>query len=163
MRLNRIQRYDDRRLTIVFAAVSVVALAGSVAARTTAPSPFAPRIHVRWADSVSEAQRTTLERDFALLAGIRREGTTWEYDLVHPSPATNRAIIDSPTVADTHYLDRATGEVTTDAPRGGTRLDQPGLIWWIHTPLFDWFIAFCLSSFVVSSVRLASGPMPQHR
>jgi hypothetical protein len=163
MRFNRIRRCDDRRLTLVLAAVSVVSLAGSVTARTTAPSPFAPRIHVRWADGVSEAQRTTLERDFALLAGIRREGTTWEYDLAQPSRATIRALIDSPTVADTHYLDRGTGEVTTGAPRGATPLDQPGLIGWIHTDLFDWFIALCFSSFVVSSVRLASGTMPQRR
>lgn len=151
----------DRGPIVAFAAASIVMLAGSVTARTTTPSPFAPRVHVRWADGVSDAQRKRFERDFALLAGTRREGTTWEYDLAEPSRSTIQALIDSPTVSDTHYLDRGTGAVDADAPRGTTRLDQPGLAGWIHSAAFDWFIAFWVSSFVVSSVRLASAAMPQ--
>ena len=37
---------------------------------------------------------------------------------------------------------------------------RPGLASWIHSAVFDWFIAFWVSSFVVSSVRLASAAKP---
>jgi hypothetical protein len=151
---------DRRRPIIVFAGVSTLMLAASVIVRATTPSPLAPRVHVRWIESISDARRAVLERDFTLVAGQRREGTTWEYDLADPSHSTIQILINHPAVVDTHYIDRGVGAIAADAPRGTTRLDRPGAASWIHSSLFDWFVAFWISSFVVSSVRLASAAKP---
>ena len=145
---------------MVFAGVSTLMLAASVMVRATTPSPLAPRIHVRWIDSISDAGRTALERDFRLVAGQRREGTTWEYDLADPSHSSIQMLVNHPAVADTHYIDRAFGAVAADAPLGTMRLDRPGAASWIHSSLFDWFVAFWISSVVVSTVRLASAAKP---
>ena len=67
-----------------------------------------PRIHVRWADDVADAQRLDLERRYRLDNGEPLQGTTWRYEL-HDRAAENlRALIDDPRVIDTAYIDRPT-------------------------------------------------------
>jgi len=146
----------DRRRIRAFAVSSVIMLASSGVLRVSSPSPFAPRVHVRWAAEISDAQRTALERRFALIEGQPRENTTWEYDFSDVSPSAVRALIEDPAVADTHYIDRRSGQVAADAPRGTTRLSQRRLAGWIHSSLFDWFMLLWASSLVVSGVWLAS-------
>jgi hypothetical protein len=146
----------ERRRIRALAAASVVMLLATATVRLLAPSPFAPRVHVRWSDGVSDAQRAELERRFALEEGRQREAATWEYDLVDVSPSSVRELIANPSVADTHYLDRVSGEVTADAPAGTVRLAERRLAAWIHSPVFDWIIFFWASSLIVSSVCLAS-------
>lgn len=143
------------------AAVSLVMLVATILMRLSAPSPFAPRVHVRWAPGVSAAERADLERRFALTAGRSRDGDTWEYDLADVSEASVRALIGSSAVADTHYLDRDTATVAPDAPPGSVRLAERQLAAWVHSSLFDWFILLWASSLIVSGVWLASPPSPQ--
>ena len=128
----------------------------TVAVRLSAPSPFAPRVHVRWAEEVSDARRTALERRFSLLQGRHREAATWEYDLADVTPSSVRELIAEPSVVDTHYLDRVSGEVAADAPPGTVRLAERRLAAWIHSPVFDWIMFFWASSLIVSGVCLAS-------
>jgi hypothetical protein len=146
----------ERRRIRALAAASIVMLLATAAVRLSAPSPFAPRVHVRWSDGVSDAQRADLERRFALVQGRHREASTWEYDLVDVTPASVRKLIANPSVADTHYLDRVSGEVAAGAPAGTVRLAERRLAAWIHSPVFDWVIFFWASSLIVSSVCLAS-------
>jgi hypothetical protein len=131
-------------------------LVATAMVRLAAPSPFAPRVHVRWSEDVSDAQRTELERRFSLLQGRHREAGTWEYDLRDVTPSSVRELIANPSVADTHYLDRVSGEVAADAPPGTVRLGERRLAAWIHSPVFDWIMCFWASSVIVSSVCLAS-------
>lgn len=124
--------------------------------RFLAPSPFAPRVHIRWISQTSDAARSDFERRFSLLNGEYREGTTWGYDLGNASMSAVRSLLEHPAVEDTHYIDRRSGAVAADAPRGTTRLRQTGLAWWINSPLFEWFTLLWVSSLIVSGTWLAS-------
>jgi hypothetical protein len=146
----------DRSHVRALAAASIVMLVAAATVRLSAPSPFAPRVHVRWSGDVSTAQRAALERRFSLARGSHREATTWEYDLVDVDPSTVLALVADPAVADTHYLDRGSGEVTGDAPAGTVRLAGRRLAGVIHSSAFDWFICLWVSSLIVSGVWLAS-------
>jgi hypothetical protein len=146
----------ERRRIRALAAASVVMLLATATVRLSAPSPFAPRVHVRWSEDVSDARRTELEGRFSLLQGRQREAATWAYDLLDVTPSSVRELIADPSVADTHYLDRVSGEVAADAPPGTVRLAERRLAAWIHSPLFDWIMFFWASSLIVSGVCLAS-------
>jgi len=146
----------ERRRVVAFVIVSVIMLAVSGAIRISAPSPFAPRVHVRWAPGIGDAERGDLERQFALVEGRWRDGRTWEYDLVDVSPVLVQALIQASAVEDTHYIDRNPVRVADDAPPGRTRLAGRELAGWIHSSLFDWFTLLWVSSLFVSAVWLAS-------
>jgi hypothetical protein len=146
----------DRRRMRAVGVFSLTILVGSVALRALAPSPFAPRVNVRWTDALTDTQRRGLERRFALVEGQRQEGTTWVYDLTELSPPAVLALVRDPAVADTHYIDRDTGRVAADARHGTTRLGDRWAAGWIHSTLFEWFILLWVSALVVSGVWLAS-------
>jgi hypothetical protein len=148
----------DRAKVRAFAAVSVVILAAALAMRASAPSPFAPKVHVRWGAGVDDDQRAALERRFSLLNREHRQDDTWEYDLTDVAPASVTALVQHPSVADTHYIERDTGHIAPDAPTGGVRLTDRRLAALIHSFVFDWFLLFWASSIVVSGVWLASSP-----
>jgi hypothetical protein len=134
----------------------MVMLTLGVIARASAPSPFAPRVHVRWSAGVDDDQRAALERRFSLLNGERRQGETWEYDLVDLAAASVTALVAHPAVADTHYIERSAGQIASDAPAGTVRLGDRPLAAFLHSFVFDWFIVFWASSIFVSGVWLAS-------
>ena len=140
------------------AVVSALMLAVTILIRMSAPSPFAPRVHIRWAPDVSAAARADLERRFALMAGEPRDEATWEYDLADVRPASVRELVAHPAVADTHYLDRDTATITADAPSGSVRLADRRLASWVHSAVFDWFMLLWISSLVVSASWLAGPP-----
>jgi hypothetical protein len=142
----------------MLAIVSMLFFAAAAAVRVYTPSPFAPRVHVRWSTSVESDQRAALERRFSLVNGQQRDADTWEYDLADPSPVSITALIQHPDVADTHYLDRATGSVSPDAPIGTVRLNDRWFAALVHSIVFDWLLLFWASSVIVSGVWLASAP-----
>jgi hypothetical protein len=146
----------DRSNVRLFVVASVVMLPAATVLRASMPSPFAPRVHVRWDAAVGDGQRAALERQFSLLNGERRADETWEYDLVDLSPASVTALVEHPGVADTHNLDRATGRIAPDAPAGTTRLRGRRAAALVHSILFDWFLLFWASSILVSGVWLAA-------
>jgi hypothetical protein len=149
-------KISDRSTVRVFIAVSVLMLAGATALRASMPSPFAPRVDVRWAATIDDGQRAALEQQFSLRNGVRRDGETWEYDLVDLSTASVAALVAHPGVADTHNIDRAIGRVAPDAPAGTIRLPERRAAALVHSILFDWFLLFWASSIVVSGVWLAA-------
>jgi hypothetical protein len=146
------ERAKVRALTMV----SLVMVVAAAAVRASAPSPFAPRVHVRWDAAVEDDRRAVLERRFSLLNGARRDDDTWEYDLADVAAASVTALVQHPDVADTHYIERETGGISADAPAGTTRLRDRRLAALVHSWLFDWFLLFWASSIVVSGVWLAS-------
>jgi hypothetical protein len=148
---------SDRFPVVAYIAASILILAVAITLRVSTPSPFAPRVRVRWSPTVEERQRAVLERQFSLFKGERHEDETWEYDLVDPSPAFVAALVAHPDVADTHYIDRATGRVASDAPVGTLRVPERRGAAFVHSIVFDWFLLFWASSIVVSGVWLASG------
>jgi hypothetical protein len=151
---------SDRGKVRVFLALSIAVLAAAVVVRLSAPSPFAPRVHVRWSPTLPVEQRATLERRFSLVNGERREDETWAYDLVNLELASVTDLIEHPAVEDTHYIDRTTGAVAADAPAGTVRLSGRRLAGVVHSLVFDWFLLFWASSVVVAGVRLASDEAP---
>ena len=74
-------------------------------------SARAPVVHIRWADSVDAALRTTLEQSLGLASAERLVETTWQYRLPDPSPDRLHAIVTHEMVEDTHGFDRATLEL----------------------------------------------------
>ena len=68
-------------------------------------------MHVRWADSVDAALRTTLEQSLGLVRAEYVGETTWGYRLPDPSPDRLRTIANHAMVEDTHGFDRATLEL----------------------------------------------------
>ncbi|MEO2195808.1 MAG: hypothetical protein ABGY72_06920 [bacterium] len=76
-----------------------------------------PRIHVRWAASVSDGERRTHEVDLGLERPVRNNRNTWRYSMRDTSNTTVGRLLASPAVEDTHGIDRATGTVlgATDA------------------------------------------------
>lgn len=151
----------DRRRILALALFSVIMLAATAALRVWAPSPFAPRVHIRWVAGISDTQRAELERRFGLIEGRRRDDATWEYDLTNVSPSAVSALIADPAVADTHYLDRSSGQVVADAPPGTTRLSERRTAGWIHSSPFEWLMLVWVSSLLVSGVWLASAEHSQ--
>ena len=150
----------ERRRTRTYAMCSVAMLAASATLRIWAPSPYAPRVHIRWAAGISDVERADQERRFTLVEAQHREDTTWGYEISDPSPPIIQAIIDHPAVADTHYIDRQRAAIVHDAPRGSTRLAHPGMSAWVGS-VFDWLMCFSVSSLVVSGAWLASAGNPR--
>ena len=76
--------------------------------RTHAEPP--PVVNVRWADGLAEGTRGELERTFGLAAGERvTTGTNvWTYRLRDTSRRNVAALVQHPSVADTHHIDRTT-------------------------------------------------------
>ena len=70
---------------------------------------YGPRpayVHVRWSPSVDAATRAGLERQYSLIRGEPREGSTWAYDLADLSTSNIRSLVENPRVEDTHNIHR---------------------------------------------------------
>jgi hypothetical protein len=140
-----------------YAIASVIMLVCSAMLRITAPSPWAPRVNVRWIDGLADADRSSLERMFGLLNGVHDEGSTWTYDLTLVSAESVKALVAERAVADTHFIDRRGDTIDSDAARGVTPLELQGLARIRNSPLFLWFVLFWLSSLLVSGAWLYAG------
>ena len=80
-----------------------------------ADARFGPRIHVRWVETVGNAQRTALERSLGLYRAEHRDGSTWHYQVPDVSPNRLRMIVAHGMVADTNGFDRVSLELDTPA------------------------------------------------
>jgi hypothetical protein len=139
-----------RRLAVA----GLVLSAGLGGVRAVSPDT-APRVRVRWDMNVSNEQRTNLERQFRLLASEHVEETTWAYDLADPSPAAVMALVQHPAVADTHAIDRSTGTIDGDAPRGTVRLGSYPLGEWVESRAATWVLVWSVWTSVLSGAWLA--------
>ena len=89
--------------------------------------PEAARIHVRWGDTVTATERADLERRFALHEGEPLGDNTWRYRLEDDSQANIRAVVQHPSAADTHLIDRTNFRLTEPRPGLLPRLVLPGI------------------------------------
>src|SRR5580765_2527063 len=87
-------------LSVVFAASCFSLLARLVA------GPPGAIVHVRWADSVDENSRRKMEARFRLTTGESLGDSTWRYDLIDPSSANIRRLVEEPAVQDTQHINR---------------------------------------------------------
>jgi hypothetical protein len=149
---------NDRFRVQVFVVASVLVLAAASVLRVSMPSQFAPRVRVRWSSTLEDGRRAALEQQFSLFRGERHDVQTWEYDLADPSRELVTSLVAYPDVADTHYIERGTGRIASDAPVGTIRLRERWFAALIHSFVFDWFLLFWASAIVVSGAWLASGP-----
>ncbi|HTM02344.1 MAG TPA: hypothetical protein VL173_02485 [Vicinamibacterales bacterium] len=103
---------------------SIVAWLLAAAAYTTLRVSFerAPAVHIRWASAVDDRARAALEQRFALTSPAFDSGRTWVYVLLSPTQENIRAIVQSPAVDDTNFIDRSLFRVSTSAPRRGPYL-----------------------------------------
>ena len=76
-----------------------------------ADARFGPVIHVRWVETLGDAQRRALERSLGLYRAEHGEGSTWSYRVPDASPQRLRAIVASDMVADTNGFDRGSLEL----------------------------------------------------
>ncbi|MGE0447442.1 MAG: hypothetical protein AB7P99_19630 [Vicinamibacterales bacterium] len=94
------------RAVIRVAVPATVATAGAAALFAVTITAPAVSINVRWAPELSQRDRVDLEQRFGLASGSRREGTTYQYQLLDPSSSNIRALVEHPAVDDTANLHR---------------------------------------------------------
>jgi hypothetical protein len=80
-------------------------------------------VDIRWAPSVSEDDRRSLEDRYTLGDGVQREGSTWRYVLQDDSPEIIRGLLSDPGVEDTDGIDRHTGNISQGSDQVFSRRD----------------------------------------
>lgn len=145
-----------RRDVVGVAALTIAAAAVAIATLylSRLPSPYAPVVHVRWADGTSENARADLERRFRLHDGTSLGETTWRYAMTDASAENVRALVADAAVADTHHIDRRSGRIASDAPQGTTRLVDGGPRLWKESPAVEWAGWISVSTLVLSGAWL---------
>lgn len=88
-----------------------------------------PEINLRWQETVDPAARETLERRFRLLRAEAIGPGAWRYEVTDTSRDQLGALVQHPDVADTHFVNRTTFELASDAPRGPRRPGPLGEVW----------------------------------
>jgi len=121
-------------------------------------------INVRWAPSVDEATRHSVEQRYSLEPVEFREQRTWAYYLNDVSRNNIRALVRDPAVEDTHHIDRARFRLS-DAERGNYRTDKPAWIadlleFGIDAALFAGAAAILLGAFNAWRARRTPAPSP---
>ena len=145
------------------AAVAALLAVAVTLARPALMQEGAPRVHVRWADGTTEAQRVAFEAELRLEPVEHKEDQTWRYELTDVSRRAIEAVVRHPAVADTHYIDRAAFEVAPGTPRGERSVGAIGR----HAPaLAGWLREHGTWTFALVAVVagfLAVRPEPAHR
>jgi hypothetical protein len=67
-----------------------------------------PRVHVRWREGLTAAERSSREHQYGLASGASLEGDTWRYELRDRNRENVAALVRDPVVVDTAYIDRPT-------------------------------------------------------
>jgi len=78
--------------------------------------PVERRVHVRWTESATPANRIHAEEALSLEARERREERTWSYELADDSTANIARLLAHPLVEDTHHIDRARLTLAPEIP-----------------------------------------------
>ena len=87
---------------LVWAGLAALALIAALLQVTVVES----RVHVRWREGLTQAERQALEERYNLASGRAIDDTTWRYDLLDTSPENVGALVSEPAAADTAYIDR---------------------------------------------------------
>lgn len=107
-------------------------------------------VHIRWGSAVDQAMRARMERTHSLTRGELREGTTWGYYITDLSSANLRALVENPSVEDTHNIHRTAFRVWRTAPRGDYLSTRPA---WLAS-ILELLIPGCLA---LGTLMLAIG------
>ncbi len=100
-----------------FAASFVLVFSTSLAfSYVTYEAPPAPRINVRWSAHVTSLQQRTVEATYHLTEPDHQEGRTWSYAILDTSTDNLRRLVQDPAAEDTHWIDRATFELSEPPP-----------------------------------------------
>jgi len=113
-----------RAIVLVNVAVSLVTVVAWHAVRIATTS-HAPTIKVRWKDTVTEAERRSLERAFQLVNGEQAAPNLYNYDLIDSRAPAIESIVEHPSVESTGDLDPRRFTVSTATDRG----DTPRWLW----------------------------------
>jgi hypothetical protein len=119
----------SRRAWGVISVASLVAALAIWSSSTLFIRAANPEINVRWRDSVDPAARAALERRFKLLRAEQEAANAWRYELTDTSRDMLGALVHDADVADTHFVDRTTFELTSDVPYGPRRPGPLGERW----------------------------------
>ena len=68
-------------------------------------------VNIRWSGSVDDSTRRSREAQYHLAEGVRRDGTTWRYDLQDRSASNVQRLLSDAAVEDTHGIDRETAQL----------------------------------------------------
>lgn len=134
--------------------VACVALVGLWPERE--PAPRSEQVTIRWNADLAEQERRALESRFSLGQPELKTDTAdevhvWNYRLSNLSVDNVRAIVEHPSAADTHFIDRSTFEVESQAPPRshlpwGVRyvkwLQYPNLALYVTAAVGIWAAAF---------------------
>ena len=119
----------SRRAWGVISVASLVAALAIWSSSTLFIRAANPEINVRWRESVDAASRVALERRFKLIRAEPVAANAWRYELTDSSRDMLGALVRHADVADTHFVDRTTFELVSDAPHGPRRPGPLGERW----------------------------------
>jgi hypothetical protein len=74
-------------------------------------------VNIRWVASVGDGARGDLELRYHLADGVRRDGTTWRYDLQDRSAANIQKLLADAAVEDTAGINRETADLSSGEAR----------------------------------------------
>ena len=97
-------------------AIAAAVVAADLAWFQFTMGPPAQRVHIRWAPTISAAERGRAEREHGLIAGVLFEGRTWQYLLRKRSRTDIQRLVTDPRVEDTFHIDRVRLRVQLDRP-----------------------------------------------
>jgi len=104
------------RLVMMLTTIAATLAVSPTASFSGAQDPSAaPLIHVTWRTGLPPRVQVSLEHRYHLENLGPKESTTWVYTLRDTSTENIRALIQSPDVRDTHFLDRTRFTVSSDA------------------------------------------------
>jgi hypothetical protein len=152
---------EERR--VGFLALASALILAAVAGLWAAAPARAPRVTIRWGPQVPARDRAALEARFRLLAGERRDRTTWSYDMGDPSQTLVTALVGHPAVEDTGGIDRARGIVSAEAERGSSWLGSAWLGALAESRTIAWISVWCCWSAVLSAAWLLAGRSARRR
>jgi hypothetical protein len=98
-----------RRMPLVWLLVIALVVAAALPFILTVEPPSPPEgwhVNVRWATSVTDAERAQLEREYDLILLQPHSERTFVYRLGDPSSAAIRALVTDPRTEDTNGIDR---------------------------------------------------------
>ena len=140
----------------LFAAVLAWTVAGVAFATLRLTFERAAVIHVRWAASADDRTRAELEDRFGLTGAEHDSDRTWVYFLTSPSAGNIEALVKSPSIEDTHHLDRLQFRVSPSAAHRGPYISTEPATRWVPPLLQASVVVFVVAG--IAAFGIATAP-----
>ncbi|HEX5133716.1 MAG TPA: hypothetical protein VFX92_14675 [Candidatus Krumholzibacteria bacterium] len=126
-----------------------------------APGPR--RVNIRWAESVTLAQRVAAERSLGVTNPRAEAERTWSYEV--PDPALIRGIVSSKLIQDTHHIERDHSTFSPEVPASRARARRvyqsaPFRVATNHWPLISSVLMVIAIAAAWPSIRATSARAP---